>query len=39
MTTIEKKIYFWYLFQAPGNKYAKGFNGDMGDKGLWFKLS
>jgi len=24
--------------KAPGNKYAKGYNADMGDKGLLFKL-
>lgn len=32
-------MYFWYLLQAPGTKYAKGYNTDMGDKGLLFKLS
>lgn len=27
------------LCQAPGNKYAKGFNEEVGDKGVLFRLS
>lgn len=35
----DNKIYDIVMSEAPGNKYAKGYNADMGDKGLWFKLS
>lgn len=33
------KIFDTVISEAPGNKFAKGFNADMGDKGLLFKLS
>uniref|UniRef100_A0A4Y7NNP2 NADH dehydrogenase [ubiquinone] 1 alpha subcomplex subunit 10, mitochondrial n=1 Tax=Simocephalus serrulatus TaxID=117539 RepID=A0A4Y7NNP2_9CRUS len=33
------KVFENVLADAPGSKYAKGFNSDMGDKGMLFKLS
>uniref|UniRef100_A0A4Y7LYU7 NADH dehydrogenase [ubiquinone] 1 alpha subcomplex subunit 10, mitochondrial n=1 Tax=Daphnia atkinsoni TaxID=342845 RepID=A0A4Y7LYU7_9CRUS len=35
----DNKILDTVMEEAPGNKYAKGFNADMGDKGILFKLS
>ncbi|XP_013783567.1 NADH dehydrogenase [ubiquinone] 1 alpha subcomplex subunit 10, mitochondrial-like [Limulus polyphemus] len=32
------KKYIDVMENAPGNKYAKGFNKDMGDKGILFKM-
>nr|CAG4643187.1 EOG090X05NZ [Ilyocryptus agilis] len=34
----EYRVYERIISNAPGNKYEKGFNADMGDKGLLFKL-
>uniref|UniRef100_A0A4Y7M261 NADH dehydrogenase [ubiquinone] 1 alpha subcomplex subunit 10, mitochondrial n=1 Tax=Daphnia barbata TaxID=414587 RepID=A0A4Y7M261_9CRUS len=33
------KMHEIVMEEAPGNRFAKGFNADMGDKGLLFKLS
>lgn len=37
LVNISNKINL-VLFQAPGMKYAKGYNADMGDTGMWHDL-
>ena len=35
----DSKVWRDVWCNAPGMKYIKGYNADMGDKGLWFKTS
>lgn len=37
--SVDMHCYDKILSETPGSKYAKGFNADMGDKGILFKLS